>query len=1157
MAAQEPQGSAEALAPPPLDGSFANAVVRAQDGAFVDGQHRVGNNTESDERRHAIVNRGLTAFLSAHDGRATVEFDAAHMPTILTDFETRPSPEKAEVVACQFVADNRELLLAAEDPQNLEYEGTLSSSTGTNVRLRQTHLGVPVFDSSVVVQVDREGRVRFVNGAYRPGINISTEPRISAGDALCAASAPAGAEAQLTILADVGSRPMLAWHVTSNDGAAEHVLVSDSDGTVLRRYSTVSELNRGNVFPTNPDESPLTNVTLTAVTTPGTLVGPFASVGSFTQECFTAASITPSSVDQSAIADANGDFSFGPSDPRTALVQVYYQVHRAHEFFSGLGFHGLDFPLHAVVNIPSVDAGSGRCAPFQNAQFVPFGPGFMRFGFPQSDLNYAFASDVVFHEYTHAVVYHSARFAGFGEPKALNEAFADYFAFQLTGDPAWGAYIVRHNRLFPPSAVRDMSSPESQALHYPEDLNGEEHDDSRIFSAALYLITQDVGVASAKQVVFDALLSLNSSATFSTAAAAVVNSARATYGTADPRVAQVQQRFASRGLPYPVTLVQLNTPQTVSGSASGSIAANGVGVDGSGTPTQYVFVVADGASQFDLAITSSANLDLWIRFARPVSATATTVTLADNVLRASGGGTHAGQLDHTPASKPRLQAGLYYMLVQNLGSSGATFDLTAAESVVTSLPNLVPIGTGVGGTGSVPPRTRDYTQFFVDLPAGTDAFAWSVSSSIPNQPFLVLGRLGLPVVATADTGVPSFDFYAVTSSGQATVVLSRRSVPAVVQGRYFLDVVNLGDARLDYGIGVATVTGTAVAALETALQPGRSLIDVAPASVASEPGAVSDTQYAIAVPPGAASLTVYFVTSTNTAHLDMYVKRASRIATDAIGFPDASFISTGGGSIKSVTVDATTDPPLQAGKYYVAVANYEERDQAFGLIAEVRTAPASGGGGSGGGGGCGLIARDARPSSALPIAALLATLLAARARRRPLAARRLRAAAAGVAGVAALAICSGCGPTFIRTGPERPPLTPGAAVKLCLSGERPAFTEIGVLDFEFITTYTGSALQEAAEAAVEEARKYGANCVVLIDTQAVSGFNQMGTQYQSTESTHYRFAIGVLSASAATAGPSPPAASASRSGEARFCTGCGVRLLASDTFCAGCGRRQE
>ena len=121
-------------------------------------------------------------------------------------------------------------------------------------------------------------------------------------------------------------------------------------------------------------------------------------------------------------------------------------------------------------------------------QLYGFDQGALWFGQgPKRD--YAYDGDVVYHEFTHAVVdatlklgaWHIDARGAIDAPGAMNEGLADYFSSAITGDPDVGEYASKD---FGSAAgvIRTLANDDS----CPTALVGEVHFDSTLFSGALW-----------------------------------------------------------------------------------------------------------------------------------------------------------------------------------------------------------------------------------------------------------------------------------------------------------------------------------------------------------------------------------------------------------------------------------------------------------------------------------------------------------------------------------------------------------------------------------------------------------------------------------------------------------------------------------------------
>ena len=192
-------------------------------------------------------------------------------------------------------------------------------------------------------------------------------------------------------------------------------------------------------------------------------------------------------IKQEIVADENGNAKNNISFPAGTESNVYYQINRGHEFISSFGFSKIDFQIPAVVGY-----GTNYCNAFYSGldNLLAFGD-----GIPSQDCNnLALDSDVILHEYGHAILHQVYDPPYDGQSGAIDEAFADYFACSMNDDPVQGEGTFI-------GGARDISIDR----RYPEDIVGEVHDDSLILSSALWDIRQALGKETTDTLVITAL----------------------------------------------------------------------------------------------------------------------------------------------------------------------------------------------------------------------------------------------------------------------------------------------------------------------------------------------------------------------------------------------------------------------------------------------------------------------------------------------------------------------------------------------------------------------------------------------------------------------------------------------------------------------------
>jgi hypothetical protein len=168
-------------------------------------------------------------------------------------------------------------------------------------------------------------------------------------------------------------------------------------------------------------------------------------------------------------------FDDGNSTP--ALRDAYYHLVRVHRFIRtldpGPALARLDRPMEARVDDPS-----GGCNAYWNGTRLNF------YAAGGGCVSTARIADVVFHEYGHAVTQNC--YAPWDPPGDMNEAFSDYFAATVTGQPRIG------NGFFGPGTfLRDVD----RDRIWPRDASPSDHLQGLILAGALWDLRQEVGAA--------------------------------------------------------------------------------------------------------------------------------------------------------------------------------------------------------------------------------------------------------------------------------------------------------------------------------------------------------------------------------------------------------------------------------------------------------------------------------------------------------------------------------------------------------------------------------------------------------------------------------------------------------------------------------------
>jgi hypothetical protein len=459
------------------------------------------------------------------------DLGARHHPSLMA-----PAPEDASSPSSATLTDRHwrytwrmaagvlvvVLATLASDPE-LRVVRETRYATGSGVKLVQVWRGLDVLGRGAFVRLDAAGRPRWqvATKAFVPddlGAPLPVEEILAR---LGRAELPAERHARLVVWAPPGRAPRLAYEVVLPRDLERlqtlRLVVDARSGALVWAQDLVLRARQAQVFPTNPDTSELTTVTLELPDGATTLTSaelevvncldegtcPLLRGETRTRWCETVAA---------AVADGAGDFLYArPADDADredafSEVQLFHHGTRALAYFRDLGFAGLDArPLLAVANLRMPDLSRATCdgvmsdlplEPYENALFMPAGA--IARVFPPGDaivfgqgatIDYAYDGDVVTHEITHAVAATLTSMGSVtvdahgldGSMGAMHEGFADYFAAVLGDGPEIAEYVGARLE-GRDGALRTLAN----QRRCPENLDGEEHDDSAIFSGALW-----------------------------------------------------------------------------------------------------------------------------------------------------------------------------------------------------------------------------------------------------------------------------------------------------------------------------------------------------------------------------------------------------------------------------------------------------------------------------------------------------------------------------------------------------------------------------------------------------------------------------------------------------------------------------------------------
>ena len=447
-------------------------------------------------------------------------------------FSTGSDPQLT--TAQTFLRTNCDLLRLDDPHAELTLTRRHTDELGrTHLRFQQEYRGVPVWPADVIVHLSPEGHVDVMNGAFVPTPKkLGTVPVLDEADAAeyARTGLTDGAEAEvsaseLIIYAPGDTPPRLAWKLElAIDLTSRWLVVIDAvNGAELTAYSLVMHQNiagsgvdlfgrtrRLNVW----QESGL----FWMIDTSKRMFDPNADP----RErgiiwIYDAQNLPPTSRPEEfplpplQVVNSRSPTSGWLPDAVSASyhfseVYDYYQERHNLDSLDGRGAS-----IHAMVRL-------GRN--HVNASYIP-DLNLMLFG---DALPFAGALDVVGHELTHGVIYHSANLIYQNQPGALNESFSDIFGEMVeartAGRPDWLVGTALITELDEP--VRNMKNPAALTFDgrrpyptkmsefiYTQEDEGGVHVNSSIPNRAFYLLAAGldgaIGLRDAERIFYRAL----------------------------------------------------------------------------------------------------------------------------------------------------------------------------------------------------------------------------------------------------------------------------------------------------------------------------------------------------------------------------------------------------------------------------------------------------------------------------------------------------------------------------------------------------------------------------------------------------------------------------------------------------------------------------
>lgn len=455
---------------------------------------------------------------------------------------------------------NPKALLTQLAPSDLQFEelGVERFGDGDRiVRYGARYLGLPVLGGNASVRLDARSRARE---AYHPKVESwpsDVQPAMGKQAAIGALQPLTrwplqDTHVHLGIFLRFGEA-RLAWFafptIPASIPSRIRLVLDAHTGEIIERVELARSVT-AQMYRDNPEKTPtLETLPLPiAETDPGTLVSPFLTakncVDKKTVKNLFGGQYALHVCDlENSVTLTDGNYALVPNDTDVSLkeedpfsqLSMYYHAGRAYAFFQELQGDPTAqvvkaSPLTAVANLRIAEGAGfddGNYDPttasdpnlplvgYNNAFFSPAPPegqddpygeilgvtgGGMFFGQQGEDFggrDYAYDGDVVYHEFTHAVVdktlqlgqYTLDEYGVSASPSAMNEGLADFFSSSISGDPELGEYAGKNTQ--GGSSIRNMENGDK----CPGAVTGEAHADSTLFSGGLWEAKQTLAPA--------------------------------------------------------------------------------------------------------------------------------------------------------------------------------------------------------------------------------------------------------------------------------------------------------------------------------------------------------------------------------------------------------------------------------------------------------------------------------------------------------------------------------------------------------------------------------------------------------------------------------------------------------------------------------------
>ncbi|MBP7461319.1 MAG: T9SS type A sorting domain-containing protein [Candidatus Delongbacteria bacterium] len=381
--------------------------------------------------------------------------------------------------ANQFIDQFSDLLKI--ESSNLSF---VKADTGNGcwyIKYQQVYNGIPIYSSSLGFTVESDGEVHLIGADCYPDIKVMSQATLKKENAIKIATDDFESEDGLK--SKTVDNPTITILPVDNGESMEYhlvYLIILRSLNLDKQYAYFVDANSGNIilkenrikngdwnlhgsttkmyYPVNHYDSPVSyeglmaNIKITDYyayleasgssgsdgsysinwsSGAGRKIGKFTMNGGFQNSYASIEDGADYTTTTNFFASSSGLLNIGFC---TCETNLFYHVNQIHDYYSNtLGYSGMDYQLPIYANSNNPPQSWGTFIKISN----------------YGGTNYAYASDVIYHEYTHCALYsiYGGWIGGSLQAQAMDEGFADYFACALTNDGSCGESIGGNRNL--------------------------------------------------------------------------------------------------------------------------------------------------------------------------------------------------------------------------------------------------------------------------------------------------------------------------------------------------------------------------------------------------------------------------------------------------------------------------------------------------------------------------------------------------------------------------------------------------------------------------------------------------------------------------------------------------------------------------------------